>query len=197
MGLWDRALRTLRRQGKQVPELPVVLTSADRDHTMWGSWLNWRSLVAANRTAPEKDHSIWGSWLTWESLLKKRVGVDVISGPNHGKKGVITAKAGSGKTALIALSVALSMALAKSEEAKQKRPPRAARFLLLLIPKRNREHLLGDLEEEYRTIVLPEYGRFWAKLWYCEQAAIAVGFYVWPFIKRILGLAAIWKVIGR
>src|SRR5437763_1135374 len=35
-------------------------------------------------------------------------------------------------------------------------PPRPARFALLLIPKRNREHLIGDLDEEYRTVVLPE-----------------------------------------
>src|SRR5947209_376105 len=31
-------------------------------------------------------------------------------------------------------------------------------FALLLIPKRNREHVIGDLEEEYRTTVLPQYG---------------------------------------
>lgn len=77
------------------------------------------------------------------------------------------------------------------------RPPRIAQFALLMIPRRNREHLLGDLEEEYRAIVLPEYGQFWARVWYWVQAIQALGFYSWPFLKRVLGMAGIWKVIGR
>lgn len=76
-------------------------------------------------------------------------------------------------------------------------PPRIAQFVLLLVPKRSREHLLGDLEEEYRSVLLPEYGGFWARVWYWEQIALAIGEYLWPFVKRVLGLAAIWKVIGR
>lgn len=76
-------------------------------------------------------------------------------------------------------------------------PPRAAQFALLLIPKKNREHLVGDLEEEYRTKLFPKHGRFWAQLWYWEQTLVALGFYVWPFLKRVLGMAAIWKVMGR
>ena len=35
--------------------------------------------------------------------------------------------------------------------------------------KKNREHLIGDLEGKYRAKVLPEYGRFWVRLWYWEQ----------------------------
>jgi len=77
------------------------------------------------------------------------------------------------------------------------RSPRVARFVLFLIPKKNREHLIGDLEEEYRTLIMPEYGRRWARIWYRGQVIQAVGFYVWPFVKRVLGMAAIWKVIGR
>jgi hypothetical protein len=45
------------------------------------------------------------------------------------------------------------------------RPPRSAKFILLLIPKRHREHLIGDLEEEYSTILVPEYGPRKARLW--------------------------------
>lgn len=45
-------------------------------------------------------------------------------------------------------------------------PPRTAKFLLLLIPKKNREGILGDLEEEYRTILLPEYGLRLARFYY-------------------------------
>lgn len=76
-------------------------------------------------------------------------------------------------------------------------PPKGAKFALLMIPQKNREHLIGDLEEEYRTIVLPEYGRFRANIWYWVQTVQAVGFYIWPFVKRVLGMAAIGKVIGR
>lgn len=80
---------------------------------------------------------------------------------------------------------------------KKSSPPRVAQFALLLIPKRNREHLIGDMEEEYRTIALPQYGRFWARFWYWEQTVIAVGHFLVPIIKRILGVAMIWKLIGR
>lgn len=56
---------------------------------------------------------------------------------------------------------------------------------------------MGDLEEEYRTIVVPRFGLFWAKVWYSVQAFQAVGSYVWPFVKRVLGMAAVGKMIGR
>lgn len=79
----------------------------------------------------------------------------------------------------------------------QNHPPRFAQFALLLIPKRNRENLIGDLEEEYRTIVLPQYGHFLARCWYVEQVAIAIACYAWPTIKKILGLSFILKLIGR
>ena len=45
-------------------------------------------------------------------------------------------------------------------------PPRPAKFMLLLIPLRQREHLLGDLEEEFRTTLVPEYGLRWARIYY-------------------------------
>lgn len=54
-------------------------------------------------------------------------------------------------------------------------PPAHAKFLLLLIPRKHREHLLGDLEEEYRLTVLPEYGPFKAKAWYWWQVVISIG----------------------
>lgn len=76
-------------------------------------------------------------------------------------------------------------------------PPQFAEYVLLLIPKKNREHLIGDLEEEYRTKVLPEWGPLRARIFYWEQTAVAVVCYLWPVLKRLLGLAAIWKVIGK
>jgi len=72
-------------------------------------------------------------------------------------------------------------------------PPRCARFLLLLVPKRNREYLLGDLEEEYLTIVLPEYGDRLARLWYWWQVAISIAPLLWTQIKRTAGFVLLWK----
>lgn len=62
------------------------------------------------------------------------------------------------------------------------------RMFLLTIPKRSREHLIGDLEEEYRTIVLPEYGRFRARLWYWRQMLWIAGPFIWNKLKRALAL---------
>lgn len=88
---------------------------------------------------------------------------------------------------------------ASSREAglQQDHPPRSAQFALLLIPKRNRAHLVGDLQEEFRTVLLPQHGRFLAQCWYWEQAMLAIGFYLWPTIKKILGLSVLYKLIGR
>ena len=64
------------------------------------------------------------------------------------------------------------------------RPPAGAQYLLLLLPKKYREALLGDLEEEYRTVVLPRYGSFWAKVYYWVQV-------LWSF------LSILWLVIAQ
>jgi hypothetical protein len=50
--------------------------------------------------------------------------------------------------------------------------PRLATFLFLLIPIRQREHLLGDLEEEFRTKLVPEYGQRWARFYFYSQVVI-------------------------
>ena len=76
-------------------------------------------------------------------------------------------------------------------------PPRLPQLFLLLLPRRNREHIVGDLEEEFRTIVLPQHGRFLARSWYFEQVIFALGFYLWPVIKKILGLSVLYKRTER
>src|SRR5216110_3757187 len=41
----------------------------------------------------------------------------------------------------------------------QVEPPKFAEYVLLcFVPRKNREYLLGCLEEEFRTILLPKYG---------------------------------------
>jgi hypothetical protein len=72
-------------------------------------------------------------------------------------------------------------------------PPKTAKFILLLVPKRYREHLVGDLEEEYLTIVLPEYGSQKARFWYWLQVVFSIAPIVWSRLKGIVGAAWLWK----
>lgn len=74
-------------------------------------------------------------------------------------------------------------------------PPRSAKFLLLLIPRPNREHLIGDLEEEYAQIVLPEFGPRKARLWYWWQVLASLTPLLWAEIKRLAGWVLVWKSV--
>lgn len=60
----------------------------------------------------------------------------------------------------------------EGEPEKSPDPPHLATFLFLLIPLRQREHLLGDLDEEFRTRLVPEYGPRWARLYFYWHVAI-------------------------
>jgi hypothetical protein len=72
-------------------------------------------------------------------------------------------------------------------------PPKAAKFVLLMIPKAHREHLVGDLEEEYATIVLPEYGEKRAQLWYWWQVTASIAPLIWSQLRRIVAVAFLLK----
>jgi hypothetical protein len=72
--------------------------------------------------------------------------------------------------------------------------PRGARLLLLLSPKRFRESLVGDLEEEFYTIVLPRYGSRLARLWYWEQVACSLWPILWNLLKRAAGLDLLLRI---
>ncbi len=62
-------------------------------------------------------------------------------------------------------------------------PPKSAEYILLLVlSKRDRENLIGDLAEEYAEIV-QKHGTLKANFWYCKQAATSVA----PSIKKIVG----------
>jgi hypothetical protein len=73
--------------------------------------------------------------------------------------------------------------------------PKGAEFLLLLVPRGYRENLVGCLEEEFATVVLPRYGRQMARWWYCWQVAASLAPIVWAQVKRIAGLILIWKAV--
>ena len=74
--------------------------------------------------------------------------------------------------------------------------PRIAKLLLLFVPKQNRECLLGDLEEEFNTVVLPEYGCVIAQLWYWEQALFSFVPVVWEQLKRVAGIVALIRFLS-
>src|SRR5581483_10932756 len=72
-------------------------------------------------------------------------------------------------------------------------PPSTARVFLRLIPAKDREYLVGDLEEEFRTIILPRYGPAKARLWFWQQTMIAIGPFIIQFFKR----AILLKLVGK
>lgn len=74
-------------------------------------------------------------------------------------------------------------------------PPRTAKFLLLMVPKRDREYLIGDLEEEFQTILLPEYGLRAARLWYWWQVLSSITPLYWGQLKRFAALEFIAKIL--
>ncbi len=74
-------------------------------------------------------------------------------------------------------------------------PPRVAEFLLLLIPIKYRENLLGDLEEEYRTRLLPRYGLRKAQVYYCAQVLFSIGAFLARSLAGIAGIHWVGKIV--
>lgn len=76
-------------------------------------------------------------------------------------------------------------------EVKCNRPPIQAAYLLrLFLAKTEREHIPGDLEEEFNTIMVPNFGVRAAKLWYWKQVITSVA----PVFRSRLGkwIAIAW-----
>ena len=90
------------------------------------------------------------------------------------------------------ISLILIAAWARGRE----KPPRTAKFILLLVPRKYRENLAGDLEEEYRA-VLAEFGRHKAAVWYWTQVICSILPLAWSQTKRLAGFVAVWKLIRR
>ena len=77
----------------------------------------------------------------------------------------------------------------RADDTTDSRPPKAALGLIFLVfPKKYRDDLRGDLEEEYTTIVLPELGPSWAKLWYWKQVLTSIA----PIVRPRILKAAKW-----
>jgi hypothetical protein len=70
--------------------------------------------------------------------------------------------------------------------------PRLAQMLLLFVSKRNREHIIGDLGEEYRTS-----NKRFPRLWYWGQVFALVASYWWATLRRRLGFDMALKMIRK
>lgn len=73
-------------------------------------------------------------------------------------------------------------------------PPRNIQFLLyLFLSKKNRDHIAGDLEEEFHGVIVPKLGIRRARFWYRWQALRTIGFSLTrltvaiEILKRIAG----------
>ena len=64
------------------------------------------------------------------------------------------------------------------------RAPHLPGIVLLLIEGRSREHLAGDLEEEYVTVIVPRRGHYYARCWWYGQILAILSIYLWGQAKR-------------
>lgn len=69
--------------------------------------------------------------------------------------------------------------------------PKFAEYLLYFLPKKERDPLLGDLEEEYHE-VYPKFGRRKARIWYYGQVVQSF----WPLIVRCIRKLVALGVVG-
>ncbi len=71
------------------------------------------------------------------------------------------------------------------------RPPRSAEFLLYIFLSKKDRVALGDLEEDYRTEVLPKFGSRRAKLWYWSQVMRSIA----PMLPSLLFRSSIGATV--
>lgn len=75
------------------------------------------------------------------------------------------------------------------------RGPFLESIVFLLVPRESREHLIGDLEEEYRSEIVPSRTWFGARCWWWGQVFRVVAHYLWKRVRRVLGLEVVrgWR----
>ena len=67
------------------------------------------------------------------------------------------------------------------------------RLLYFLLPRSDREVIAGDLEEDFRTNILPKFGPRFARWWYRWQVARTIFAIVFGLVERA---ARIFRQIG-
>jgi hypothetical protein len=73
------------------------------------------------------------------------------------------------------------------------RPPKMPSVLLeVFVPRRDRDAIIGDLEETYREEFLPRYGRRTAAFVYWVRCLREVGSFCWPVVRKYVP----WTVLA-
>ena len=76
-------------------------------------------------------------------------------------------------------------------------PPQSAELLLHLMPERDREYILGDLEEDFRTDFLPKFGPEKARRLYWWHAVRSVLAVVLGRVRWLIRVAAVGWLLGK
>lgn len=71
------------------------------------------------------------------------------------------------------------------------------RIAFLFVEKENREHLIGDLEEEYCTFIVPARSPLRARCWWWYQLLGIMIAYLWKRMRRMLDRAAALRLRRR
>ncbi|GAA3758156.1 hypothetical protein [Terriglobus aquaticus] len=115
----------------------------------------------------EHFHTIAGQQITSSESLKVRLALQFF------KFAVTLSKHASMSLQAITLGHHAGL---PDELRQAQKPPKAAKYLLLLVPGRFREGLVGDLEEEFTTILVPEFGPRAAKIYYWWHVLLACAY---------------------
>lgn len=103
---------------------------------------------------------------------------------------------------------AWAAAFSNSERPRAEPSRLAEKLLYLFLPKEQREHVPGDLEEEFTTIILPKFGPRFARFWYWWQVIRSIIFVsrfvrlltyaggATGIVKSVEMLLSRWGVIG-
>ena len=75
-------------------------------------------------------------------------------------------------------------------------PLGAQRLLYFVLPRKNRQDIIGDLAEEYKTEILPRLGRRGAVVWYWSQAIRSVAPVVYRALVKSSVLAGVAKFLS-
>jgi len=74
-------------------------------------------------------------------------------------------------------------------------PPRRAQSLLYFaLPRAERGYIIGDLDEEFQTIILPMFGPRMARLWYWSQVVRSLGRIFLASLKKVVRLGVLLRI---
>jgi hypothetical protein len=134
---------------------------------------------------PRQTFNLWAN--TYRSAVATSIGATTVSGIGETLHISTTDQQTKQPQPASELSVAVEETLRVSEAVSPERevapPPQTACYLLsLVLSPRDREVIVGDLIEEYRSYIIPEFGDRRASIWFWTQTARSV----WPVLSRRL-----------